>query len=78
MSWDYRVVRYANGSGYGLHEVYYDEEGIPVNMTKDPVGFYGETNNELLKTLLMAVRNVIETPILEEPPEWSKKGETFD
>ncbi len=33
MTWNYRIVKYADGSGFGLHEVGYNLMGEPVSMT---------------------------------------------
>ena len=30
MTWNYRVVKYSDGSGYGLHEIYYDDDGVEI------------------------------------------------
>ena len=46
MSWNYRIVKYANGDGYGLHEVFYDAAGNPKSMTAEPAGFVGDTPGE--------------------------------
>ena len=35
MSWDYRVVK--KEDMYGIHEVYYDEDGWPYLCTKNPI-----------------------------------------
>lgn len=37
MSWNYRVVKYANNEGFGLHEVYYDAKGKIDGWTEDPI-----------------------------------------
>jgi hypothetical protein len=29
MSWNYRIVRYRNGEGFGLHEVFYVMPACP-------------------------------------------------
>ena len=39
MSWNYRIVKYLDDKGFGLHEVYYDKDGEPWGMTKWPVTF---------------------------------------
>ena len=54
MKWDYRVVKRTNAStdgdsytGFGIHEVYYDAEGVPTMCTEDTVEPWGETLEEL-------------------------------
>jgi len=43
MTWTYRIIRYSDGRGFGLHEVFYDEIGNPVTMTAEPISFLVET-----------------------------------
>ena len=53
MTWNYRVVRktetgYDNlGEYYGIHEVYYDDDGNPEMVTVEPVAIVGDTLLEL-------------------------------
>ena len=53
MKWDYRVVKKTNVSsdgnyvGFGIHEVYYDADGVPAMCTEDTVEPWGETLEEL-------------------------------
>lgn len=39
MTWNYRIVRYPNNEGFGLHEVYYDKDGQSWGMTESPTSF---------------------------------------
>lgn len=51
MTWNYRVV---NKDGYlGIHEVYYDEKGLPTSCTEDPTRLSEENLDELKHTLLL-------------------------
>ena len=92
MSWNYRIVRYANGDGYGLHEVMYDDEGLPWAMTEDPCTFacgVDEGPQGIKQSLLMARVDAIKRPVFDEPKKgkWpgkapgsdkkSRKGKTF-
>jgi hypothetical protein len=50
MTWNYRVIRYGPNKDrpdaeecFGIHEVYYDDAGKPIAMTKDAVGVVSET-----------------------------------
>jgi len=76
MTWNYRIVKYRNGSGYGLHEVFYDDRDRPITMTDDPIGFAAEPEEgpegvvESLRMALRAVENVRSIPPLDEPEEW--------
>ena len=69
MTWNYRIVEYRDGKGFGLHEVYYDEDGEPATMTETPVGFVGESAEDVRDSVSMAGR-AAGSPILKEPEEW--------
>lgn len=45
MSWNYRVVKTTvdGEDSYGIHEVYYDEEGKPKMFSADPCPVFSET-----------------------------------
>lgn len=49
MSWNYRIFKkqYEDWESYGISEVHYDEDGVPIAYT-DHVAAYGETPEELL------------------------------
>lgn len=54
MTWNYRVIKSVydvvgqpDEVTYGIHEVYYDEDGKPTSCTAEPVSLYGETLEEL-------------------------------
>jgi hypothetical protein len=66
MPWNYRIVKYADGDGYGLHEVYYREDG-EYAMTENPAGFVGDTPEEVVGALMMAKMDASRRPIFEEP-----------
>ena len=65
MSWDYRVVQYDDGSGFGLHEVYYDKSGNPTKMTTRPCGFVSDDLQGLCGSLLLA-RGALHSPVVHE------------
>jgi hypothetical protein len=46
MPWNYRLVRYRDGSGYGLHEIFYDGDGQPTGMTEQPISFGCDRNED--------------------------------
>ncbi|MHC4868039.1 MAG: hypothetical protein ACYTEX_28540 [Planctomycetota bacterium] len=70
---NYRIVRYADGSGFGLHEVHYNEGGKVTSMTVRPVGFTGDTVEEVRGTLMMARMDAVRRPVFQEPPEWAER-----
>lgn len=74
MTWNYRVVRFKNGS-LGLYEVYYRADGKPSMRTENPCGFSVDAEeglDGLLKSLRLALRDAEERPILDEPDEWAE------
>lgn len=76
MSWNYRIVRYRNGTGFGLHEVYYNEEGKAWGMTKRPISFSigkGEGAKSICESLRRAIACVETKPVFTEPKKWAKR-----
>ena len=66
MSWNFRIVRYADGSGFGLHEVFYDSMQEPKSWTGRPIYFSGDTPEEIRQELRRAYKDAHEQAILEE------------
>lgn len=71
MTWNYRIVKYFDGSGFGLHEVHYDSDGVPKSMTKEPVRFTGETPEEIRESMVLARSDASRRSVLDEPAEWA-------
>ena len=79
MSWNYRIIKYADGSGYGLHEVYYDDRGKPMNMTEDPATFMcdeWEGPEGIIGSLMMARTDAHKRPMLDEAATWPTQKES--
>ena len=77
MSWNYRIVRYRNNEGFGLHEVYYDADGMPWGMTEDAVRFVCDAEegpSGVKGSLLMAQSDSIKRPILDLPEDGKWPG----
>lgn len=75
--WNYRIVRYLNGDGYGLHEVFYDAEGRPWSMTRNPISFtcdLSEGPEGIVNSLLNARVDAKKRPVLDEPKKWPGKN----
>ena len=70
MSWNYRIVKYADGSGCGLHEVHYDADGVEISMTEQPTSFVADTPEELRGVLLTARMDSNRRPVFDEPEDW--------
>lgn len=67
--WNYRIIRYKNNSGYGLHEVYYNDMNVPYTYTENPVGFacdLGEGSDGVKKSLEIALIDANKHPVLDE------------
>jgi hypothetical protein len=80
MSWNYRIVKYHDGSGYGIHEVYYGDDGQLVSRTEEPIGDVHSSAflcKEDLLDVLMKLEDYPEP--LDEPETWpgfAKKDKT--
>jgi hypothetical protein len=71
--WNHRIVKYKDGQGFGLHEVYYDDVGNEVGMTKWPVRFAVHTDEGaegVITALELAMRDARTRPVFEEPEQW--------
>lgn len=72
--WNYRLVKYYHkAAGYAIHEVYYDDDGKPTGMTVNPCSFVGDTPEETVDALTMALKDAQERDIFEEPEEWAQQ-----
>ena len=74
MSWDYRIVKYKSGDGFGLHEIFYDDNGVSWGMSEEPVVFkcYDDEapQTDIADALLTALVAVRQRPIFKEPDVW--------
>lgn len=69
-TWNYRIVKYRDENGYGLHEVHYDDNGRPRSRTTDAAGFVGENEREVIDGLELALRDARRMPVFNDPEEW--------
>ena len=77
MSWNYRIVRYRDNKGFGLHEVYYDKDGEPWGMTEDAARFICDAEEGpggITGSLMMARTDVRKRPMLDVPDKWPGKA----
>jgi hypothetical protein len=74
--WNYRLVRKTAGDEpfFELHEVFYDDAGVPTGMTDEPVGFGGDTPEEVASALEMALRDVRARPVFDPPATWGERS----
>lgn len=71
--WNYRIVRYRDGSGFGLHEVYYDDAGRPFGMTENPIGFCCDSEEGsagIRGSLKLAIEGACGKAVMDEPSVW--------
>ena len=67
-TWNYRLVHYKptdDEDCFGLHEIHY-EDGVPVTRTVNPASFVGETREEVIRAMEMALDAIKNGPILED------------
>ena len=63
MTWNYRLMRYSSG-GIGIHEVFYDDAGVPASWTERAVGLVGVDLEDIRSGLsLMAMS--LDKPVLD-------------
>lgn len=74
MTWNYRIIKYHNGTGYGLHEVHYAADGKPIRMTAEPAGFVGDSPEEVRSALLVARGDANRRTVFDEPAEWAARN----
>lgn len=76
MSTEWRVVRYKDGSGYGLHQVNYDNEGLPYGMSAQPVvlqvpDILGPHRiMQIMREIIQSLGNEQMVVIFNEPEAW--------
>ena len=65
MSWNYRIVQHLTRGepAYALHEVYYGEDGIENGHTQAPIEFVGDSPEEVIRSLEMALKDAKERPV---------------
>lgn len=67
MTWNYRVIQYDDGS-FGLHEVFYDDNGKPNACTESAAGFVPcaeEGLEGIIKSLENALNDAGQYPVLD-------------
>lgn len=75
--WNYRIVKYKDGSGFGLHEVFYDKDGEPWAMTENPASFVCDNDegpNGINQSLSRARVDALKRPVFDEPKKWPGKA----
>lgn len=77
MSWNYRVVKRTEKSkffaepviSYGIHEVYYDENGKINGVTEEPIRISGDDHLELYDTVDRIVKCLNKKTVVYETLE---------
>ena len=67
MSWNYRVVEVELGDtiGYGMYEVFYDNDGNPEGITEHPIDFFSDNSLEDLNEAMNAAMGAFSKPVLK-------------
>lgn len=76
MTWDYRIIRYANGR-VGLHEVYYATDRQPSSRTQEPATFCCDDDEGpigIVRSLEMALKDARLKPVLDDFVEEEAKA----
>lgn len=76
MTWNYRIIKHDDAEVYyGLHEVYYNDDGLVTMWTEKPVRISGDTAEEVLDDLLRMLKDIQRSSvlILSELPEGVQK-----
>ena len=64
MTWNYRVIK--TPVGFSVYEVYYDDAGLPIGTTADPVlDFFCDTPEGLIEELEI-IRVAFDKPPLDQ------------
>jgi hypothetical protein len=72
--WNYRIVHHVSVVGeeevshYALHEVFYGDDGCVTGYTENPITFVGDTREEVVEALRVALKDAEERSVYE-PPE---------
>lgn len=80
--WNYRLVKHKDGDTYGLHEVYYNDDGDACGMTERPLfvvdGDHGDHDayKDMMKIINMIYDDVRRLGVFREPEEWAEMEET--
>jgi hypothetical protein len=80
-TWNYRIVRYRNNQGFGLHEVFTDDAGQPMAMTEDPISFATDAEEGaegIIASLRTALADATNRPIFNEPEKGKWPGQLID
>lgn len=64
--WNFRIVKKLDGENqsFGIHEVHYDEYGVPKSVTENPISFFTETYHGL-QWNLDRITEAFDKPVLD-------------
>jgi hypothetical protein len=69
MTWNYRVIRSAEGA-FGLYEVYYNQDDVPIARSSTPITFVcdeEEGKEGILESLKLALESAERLEVLDDP-----------
>ncbi len=87
MMWNFRLVKHVELKPkhvwYGVHEVFYNDDGKPWTMTKEPVQVDGESAKDVAAYLRSIQHDLKHLPVLDadkikwaKPPAGIRRGRT--
>jgi hypothetical protein len=68
--WNYRVIKRQDES-FGIHEVYYDENGDPTMCTADPVTLYGDSVDEIVNDVNHILHALNKPVLIDSEQTWA-------
>ena len=78
MTWDYRIVRRIHDTGeifYGIHEVHYDKDQTPVNLTENPQPVVSDEGIEGVRWHLEHMLEALGKPVLDYDKDFPAASE---
>ena len=81
MSWNYRVIARPTPQQewtFGIHEVYYAEDGAPEMWSEDPIAPFGETLGELRDDIIYQLAAFTKPALVEWEGKLIPWEEFFD
>jgi hypothetical protein len=78
MTWNYRIMHYRDehpefGHPFGIHEVYYADDGTVTGWTGDAIALVGHDLDDLGRRL-RAMLEAFQKPVLEYEPDQPSSG----
>ena len=78
MHWNHRVIKKecrndADETTYGIHEVYYNNNGVPTMCTEEPIRLLGDSVKDLKETLERMMK-ALDNPVLDYDKDFPEQN----